>query len=261
MRAQELDRDSALPLYHQVKQLLLSRMRAEDLAPGARVPGDHELSRTLQVSRGVVRQALAELEDEGLIERVKGRGTFVAPPRTSEHLVARLTGLHAEMTARGSRVTSVVRRLEVVPADDHVAAELGLEVGAPVVVLERLRHVDGEPWVLTTTHLPADVVPGLVDEDFTEQSLHALLERRGVRLTHGRRGVEAVAASDGTAGLLGLAVGSPLLQLRSTTWSDDRPVEVFVALHRGDRTRFEVDLERDQSGAAVPAARTGERYA
>ena len=108
MRAQELDRDSSLPLYHQVKQLLLGRMRAEDLPPGARVPGDHELSRTLRVSRSVVRQALAELEDEGLVERVKGRGTFVAPPRTADHLVARLTGLHAEMAARGSRVTMTV---------------------------------------------------------------------------------------------------------------------------------------------------------
>ena len=258
MRAQELDRTSALPLYHQVKQLLLARVRAEDLLPGARVPGDHELSRALAVSRSVVRQALAELEAEGLVERVKGRGTFVTRPRTAEQLVARLTGLHEEMTTRGSRVTSVVRRLEVVPADDHVAGALALEVGTPVVVLERLRHVDDEPWVLTTTHLPVDVAPGLVDEDFSEQSLYALLEaRHGLRLTHGHRSVEAVAASEVTAALLGLRAGQPLLLLRSTSWSGDRPVEVFVALHRGDRSRFEVDLERDQAVAGVTAT-TGE---
>jgi len=252
VRAEDLDRASPLPLYHQVKQLLLARVRAEDLAPGSRVPGDHELCRALGVSRSVVRQALAELETEGVVERVKGRGTFVARPRTSEHLVARLTGLHEEMTARGSRVTSVVRRQEVVPADGHVAAALRLEAGAPVLVLERLRHVDGEPWVLTTTHLPADVAPDLVDEDFAEQSLYALLARHGVHLTHGRRSVEAVAATDETAGALAVRPGEPLLMLRSTSWSGDRPVEVFVALHRGDRSRFEVDLERESNpGAGV----------
>jgi GntR family transcriptional regulator len=260
VRAEQLDRASALPLYHQVKQLLLARMRAEDLEPGSRVPGDLQLCRSLRVSRSVVRQALAELESEGVVERVKGRGTFVARPRTTEHLVARLTGLHEDMTARGSRVTSVVRRQEVVPADGHVAAALHLEVGAPVLVLERLRHVDDEPWVLTTTHLPTAVVPGLVDEDFAEQSLYALLEARGVRLTHGRRSVEAVPATDETARLLALDPGDPLLLLRSTSWSGEQPVEVFVALHRGDRSRFEVDLERtpDRADAAAPAARTME---
>lgn len=241
----ELDRASTLPLYHQVKQLLLARVRADDLAPGARVPGDNELCRSLGVSRSVVRQALAELEVEGVVVRVKGRGTYVARPRTAEHLVARLTGLHEEMSARGVSVTSTVRRQEVVPADDVVAAALEVEVGTPVLALERLRHVGGEPWVLTTTHLPTDVAPDLAQEDFTEQSLYAVLESRyGVRLTHGRRSVEAVPASEEAARLLGVGLGDPLLRLRSTTWANDRPVESFVALHRGDRTRFEVDLER-----------------
>jgi len=243
--AKELDRGSTLPLYHQVKQILLAQVRAEDLAPGARVPGDNELCRSLGVSRSVVRQALAELETEGVVVRVKGRGTYVARPRTTEHLVARLTGLHEEMSARGVSVTSTVRRQEVVPADDVVAAALELEVGAPVLVLERLRHVAGEPWVLTTTHLPTDVAPELEHVDFTEQSLYGVLESRyGVRLTHGRRSVEAVPASEETARLLALRPGDPLLRLRSTTWAGERPVESFVALHRGDRTRFEVDLER-----------------
>jgi GntR family transcriptional regulator len=243
--ATELDRASTLPLYHQVKQLLLDRVRAEDLAPGARVPGDNELCRSLGVSRSVVRQALAELEVEGVVVRVKGRGTYVARPRTAEHLVARLTGLHEEMSARGVSVTSTVRRQEVVPADGVVAAALELETGTPVLVLERLRHVGGEPWVLTTTHLPTDVAPDLAAEDFTEQSLYGVLESRyGVRLTHGRRSVEAVPASEEAARLLQVRSGDPLLRLQSTTWADDRPVESFVALHRGDRTRFEVDLER-----------------
>ena len=245
MRADEVDRGSSLPLYHQVKQLLLAQVREERLMAGSRLPGDHELRQTLGVSRSVVRQALAELETEGVVERVKGRGTYVARLRTTEHLVGRLTGLHEEMAARGLRVTSLVRRQEVVPADGAIAATLEIEPGALVLVLERLRFVDGEPWVLTTTHLPMDVAAGLEDEDFSEASLYALLEsRRDVRLTHARRSVEAVEANDDTARTLGVSRGLPLLLLRSTSWAGTRPVEVFVAAHRGDRTRFEVELDR-----------------
>ena len=103
----------------------------------------------------------------------------------------------------------------------------------------------------------ADLAPGLEHEDFTEQSLYALLEtRHGVRLTRGRRSVEAVAATGDTARALAVETGEPLLLLRSTSWSGERPVEVFVALHRGDRSRFEVDLER---GTDVHAAAVGPR--
>ena len=245
-----IDRTSPLPFYHQLKQILLADLRERELAPGDRLPGDHDLCAAYDVSRTVVRQALSELETEGVIERVKGRGTFVAPEKTPEHLVQSLTGLYEDVAARGSHLRSEVRRLERVPADEQIAAQLELSTGAPVIVLERLRFVDDEPWVLATTYLPADVAPGLLDEDLTDQSLYALLEQRyGVVLTHGRRGVEAAVASDDLAGALAIAPGAPLLVLRSTSYGSTpdagpRPIEVFVAYHRGDRSRFEVTLQR-----------------
>ncbi len=240
-----IDRTSPLPYYHQLKQILLSDLREKDLAPGDRLPGDHELCATFDVSRTVVRQALAELETEGVIVRVKGRGTFVAPQKTSEHLVQSLTGLYEDVAARGSHLRSQVRRQEVVPADEQIATQLELEPGAPVVVVERLRFVDDEPWVLATTYLPDGVAPGLVDEDLSDQSLYALLEQRyDVRLTHGRRGVEAAVAGTALAADLAISPGDPVLVLRSTSYAGDRPVEMFVAYHRGDRSRFEVVLQR-----------------
>ena len=240
-----IDRTSPLPFYYQLKQILLTDLRERALAPGARLPGDHVLCAAYDVSRTVVRQALAELETEGVIERVKGRGTFVAQQKTSEHLVQSLTGLYEDVAARGAHLRSEVRRLEVVPADEQIATQLQLQLGAPVLVLERLRFVDAEPWVLVTTYLPYDIAPGLLDDDLTDQSLYALLETRyGVRLTHGRRGVEAAVASAALAKPLAVLPGDPLLVLRSTSYAGDRPVEVFVAYHRGDRSRFEVTLDR-----------------
>ncbi|HEY5820384.1 MAG TPA: GntR family transcriptional regulator [Propionibacteriaceae bacterium] len=243
-----IDRSSPLPFYHQLKQILLAELRERQLSPGDRLPGDHELCATYDVSRTVVRQALAELETEGVLVRLKGRGTFVAPEKTSEHLVQSLTGLYEDVAARGSHLRSQVRRLEVVPADEQVAAELEVQVGAPVIVVERLRFVDDEPWVLVTGYLPYDVAPGLVHEDLSDQSLYQLLENRyGVTVTHGRRAVEAAVAGDTLAASLGVAVGDPVLVLRSTALSGVRPVEMFVAYHRGDRSRFEVTLSRSRS--------------
>ena len=248
-----IDRTSPLPFYHQLKQILLTDLRVSNLAAGDRLPGDHELCDSFNVSRTVVRQALAELETEGVIVRVKGRGTFVAPQKTSEHLVQSLTGLYEDVAARGSHLRSEVRRQEVVPADQQIATGLGLPPGASVVVIERLRFVDDEPWVLVTTYLPLDVAPGLVDDDLTDQSLYALLEHRyKVHLTHGRRGVEAAAASDNLAAALHIKPGDPVLVLRSTSHSGERPVEMFVAYHRGDRSRFEVTLQRSRSIDAPP---------
>lgn len=241
-----INRRSLLPYYHQLKQLLLAEIRTQALLPGDRVPGDHKLCAAYGVSRTVVRQALAELESEGVIERVKGKGTFVAQPKTAEGMVQSLTGLFEDVAARGSHLRSRVLRQQVVPADDQVAGDLQLSAGDPVIVLERVRFVTDEPWAVTTTYLPERLAPGVVHEDLTDRSLYSILEEKyDVRLVHGRRSVEAALAGAALARNLGVTRGAALLVLRSVSFGvDDRPVEVFVAYHRADRTRFEVRLER-----------------
>jgi GntR family transcriptional regulator len=249
-----IDRSSLLPYYHQLKQLLVAEIARQGLTPGDRLPGDHDLCATYDVSRTVVRQALAELEAEGVVERQKGRGTFVAQPKTAEGLVQSLTGLYEDVAARGSHLRSKVLRLDVVPADEKVAADLQLSPGEPVIVLERLRYVDDEPWVLATTYLPQRLAPDLPDKDLSNQSLYAVLEGTyGVRLVRGKRSIEASVANAGLARSLGISRGAPVLVLSSLSVGEDgRPVETFVAYHRGDRSRFEVELTRSRGSVAPP---------
>ena len=254
-----IDRHSPLPFYQQLKEILTAEIKRERLEIGARIPGDHELCRRFGVSRTVVRQALAELEAEGEIERVKGRGTFVSTPKTAEGLVQSLSGLSEDVAARGSTLRSVVRSLALTPADAQVAADLEVELGHPVIELERVRFVDEVPWVLTTAHLRAERVPGLLEEDFARQSLYALLEGRyGIRMVHGRRMVEATLAGSAVARCLGISRGAPVLVLRSVSRdARDVPVERFVAYHRGDRSRFEVELTREAASARPLMVVTG----
>lgn len=241
-----LDRSSPLPLYHQLKERLVESFAREGFQPGDRLPGDFELCDRYDVSRTVVRQALADLEYDGVIERIKGKGTFLATPKVGEGLAQSLTGLYEDMAARGSNLVSVVRRLEVVPADAKLSAELEIGPFQPVILLERLRKVDGHPWAWSVTHVPFDLAPGLVDRDFTRESLYGVLENEfGIRLSHGHRSIEAAVAAKPIAELLEIPVGAPMLVLRSVSRdTTGRPIESFTAFHRGDRSRFEVDLSR-----------------
>ncbi len=249
-----IDKSSPAPYYRQLKDILRAEIAQRDLRPGDRLPGDHELCERYGVSRPVVRQALSELQYEGVLERVKGRGTFVAPPLTSQSLVQSLTGLFDDVAAMGRKLRSEVRTLKVSEAGADVAARLRRPAGTAVVEIERLRFVDDEPWVYTVSHVPAALAPDLVDQDLREQSLYGLLERRyGMRLTRSRRTVEAHSAGTSLAGDLGLPRNGAVLKLTAVSYgADNEPVETFVAYHRGDRSRFEGELERASGGRSVP---------
>ena len=201
----------------------------------------------------MIRQALRGLESEGLIVRHKGKGTFVAQPKIGESLFQELTGFFQDMTRRGHKPLSRVLRQQVIPASATVAAYLQLPPETPVVRLDRLRYVDNEPIVFVTTYLPHALCPGVVEADFVSQSLYELLEREyGIVITRGRRMLEAVIASEHEAQLLEIPEGSPLISLDSVSYLEDgTPIEYYHALHRGDRSMFEVELIRTAEDAPL----------
>lgn len=248
-----IDRRSYIPLYVQVKDALKDLIEGGGVAAGEQLPGEPELCRIFDVSRTVVRQALRDLELQGLILREKGKGTFVAEPKLPEGLFQELTGFYEDMAGKGRPPVSQMLKQEVMPASPKIAGFLKLRQGVEVVHIDRLRFVDGEPLVLVATYLPAARCPGLERVDFTERSLYEYLESAyGLVIARGRRVLEAVPASEYEAGLLGVKKGAPLILLDSVSYlADGTPIEYYHALHRGDRSRFEVELLR---GVAIAAA-------
>ncbi|WP_329138307.1 GntR family transcriptional regulator [Streptomyces sp. NBC_01476] len=248
--ARGIDRDSAVPFYHQLKQLIVKDIAARGLEPGDRLPGDFQLCERYGVSRTVVRQALQGLEREGAVVREKGRGTFVADRKSSEGFGHAMIGLFEEdVRGRNGEQTIAVRRLETVPANAAVAADLRVPLGADIVEVERLRMVNGEPWALTVTQLPLFVGKFLLGEDLSDVSLYGLLERKyGVRFATGRRSIEASPATEAMAEALGIRPGAALLVLRTLAFDEDGvPLERFAGFHRGDLSRFMVDVHRQDS--------------
>jgi GntR family transcriptional regulator len=260
MNTSVIDRRSPMPMYHQLKHRIIDDIARLGLRPGDVLPGEHRLCEQFGVSRTVVRQALLQLEHQGVIERVKGKGTFVAHQKTPESLVHTLAGLFEEVAARGGHVHSKVRRQEVVPADDEVADALRIAPGAPVVIIERLRHIDGEPWSWTTTFLPHDIGALVLGDDLSDQSLYALLATHSIRAVRGIRSAEAASADKEEAALLQVRTGQAMLVLRSVSYDEnDRPIEFFIAHHRGDRSRFEFQLTASHGAGTASLRHTGGR--
>ena len=186
------------------------------------------------------------MENKGLIVKRKGKGSFVARPKIHESLIHKLTGFYQDMVERGFTPVTQVLHHDVEPAKPKVAGRLGLEPGTPVFNIERLRSVNDEPINLVRTFLPHALCPGLSDVDLSNHSLYAVLEDEfGLVLSHGQRAIEAVIADEREACLLGIERGAPLIYLESVTYlQDGTPIEYYQALHRGDRSRFEVSLLR-----------------
>jgi len=133
----------------------------------------------------------------------------------------------------GKQIAKFLKRLKLKPEE-------------PVIKIKRLRFIISEPIALVTTYLPYKICPSLLGEDLTNQSLYGVLEGKyNLKIAHGRRSLEAVAADKQTAALLGVKVGTPLMLLNSISYlKDGRPIEYFSALHRGDRSKFVVSLIR-----------------
>jgi GntR family transcriptional regulator len=245
-----MDRSSPVPLHHQLKLILAAMVHTGALAPGDPLPGELRLCNQYGISRTVVRQALLQLEFEGLVERIRGRGTFVASPRTAQGLVQSLSGQFEDLATRGVHLRSSVRRLELVPAPAKVAGALDIDEGDEVVLLERLRFVQDEPWALAMTYLPAEALLWLREADLVDGSLYAAMEEHGIRPVHGHRTIQAREAGKSLTGDLGIRRGAAILLLTSVGFDhQERRVEYFEAYHRGDRAIFEVDLVR--SGAVL----------
>lgn len=243
-----IDRRSVVPFYSQLKSLMLADIAARGLEPGDRLPTERELCDTYDISRTVVRQTLQELENEGVIRRDKGRGTFLEDRRSSRGFGGALVGTFEDIQSEEGHQHSRVVRRGIVAAPSRVAEDLEIDEGDDVVEIERIREVGGIPWAFTRTHLPLDIGRPLLGVPLEDVSLFGILEREfGVRFERARRSFVAEQASQQVADALDVAVGSPILVMRSTSFdADGRPIERFAGFHRGDLSRLDVEVQHNQ---------------
>ena len=225
---------NALPAYQRIQSVIRKRIDSGQLQPGDPVPSERDLAKTHQVSLMTARHALAFLEREGVVERRRGIGTFVAQPKIHFN---KLMSYTEQMAARTLTAAAKVLFAKIVDNENEAAARLSLPPNSRIIKLERLRHASGEAFALETCYLSAAEFPGLLDAPIARESLFGILERDyKVELGYADEEVDATAADPRIAELLAIPRREPLLRIRQIIYSTKGKAIMYVlGFYRSDR--------------------------
>lgn len=237
-----IDRASPVPFYFQLAQLLEEEIVTGRWEPGTRIPSEAELGSSYGLSRTTVRQALARLEQEGLLSREKGRGTFVSSSRLRSWLIQSTEGFfHGELLRTGQAVTSRVLSLKRVPLPQWACDALALPTGAEGVVVERVRSIDGLVALYVINYLPDFAAEAVLGLDPNESLYQRLADHGGISVVGGNRSLEAVTAGPRLAELLEVDAGAALAYIESVSCeATGRQVDCYRAWLRTDRMRIDI---------------------
>ncbi len=222
------------PAYQRIRSVIWKRIEAGQLKPGDVVDSERELAKIHRVSLMTARHALTSLEREGVVERRRGSGTFVAPPKIHFN---KLMSYSEQMASRGLVAGSELLCNKIIDYEPEIAARLAITPNHRLVKVERLRHAANEPFALEVCYLSAEEFGGLVSAPLGRGSLFSILERDfGVELAHADEEVDATAADSRIAELLGVPRGTPLLRIRQVIYSTKGKATIYVlGFYRSDR--------------------------
>lgn len=236
---------SPTPLYAQIKEILRSRILDGSYQPHQQMPSESEMMTTFNVSRITVRQALNDLQNEGLIFRMHGKGTFVSKPKAFQDL-GRLQGFGEAMRQMGYETFARVVSIRTVAPTAQVQERLQLPKRARVTELQRLRFLNREPISLDITYLPTSLGSRLAREDLATRDVFVILENDyGLSLGHADLQIGSTLADEHLAGQLRVEEGSPVLVIERTTHtSDGVPIDYEHLYYRGDAFQYRVRVDR-----------------
>ena len=239
-----VNRDSPIPLHHQVRSYLLGCIERGELLPGQQLLQEREYAARFAISLAPVRQAMLDLVKEGYLYRVPGRGTFVREQKVEEK-ISILSSFSESMRAKGLSAVLRVVELRVGKIPPAIMAMLETE-DQQFVFLQRAALIEGKAIALLSSYLPARLVPGLETLDFNGRSLYSTLEERyGIVLARAESTIEVVRCRGTQSTILGIPAGTPLLQVEGKTYDvRDQFIEFSQVLYRADRFRFTIESFR-----------------
>jgi GntR family transcriptional regulator len=242
------------PAAEDVRRRLLDQISRGSIRPGERLGAERDLALDLGVSRSTIRQALGALESTGVVRRVPGRGggTFVRRQKIERDL-SRIVGVPALLQAQGMTAGSRIVSTGLAVADDETTSALGLDPGAYVVDVVRIRLADGTPISLEHVRLPADLFPGLLDLPLGGSLYELLQEHFGTTPGQAVEHIEVLPSGEDEASILGVAEGAPLLSITRTTQdASGVAFEYSSDLFRADRTVITVWTPATRRDATDP---------
>lgn len=242
-----LDRNSYKPLYLQLAQQITACINKGELKSGDRIPSELDLAKELNISRMTVRLAMDELLGHGIVYREQGRGTYIAEPQMKG--VRGFSSFTEDMTDRGLATSTRVLENKKTIVSRAVMIEMGLREPREVVQIKRLRFVEGIPWALQATTLPADSVPGLENEDLSQSLFKILREKYQIHPAWTDAKVHARITDEKESALLELPVGSPVLVVHGITYTDSfELVEVVHTVYNAEEVSLYMGRQKVSRG-------------
>ena len=241
-------KDQSIPLYYQLETILREKIKSGEYGPGDSFPTEDQLVQSYRLSRITVRKALSALEKDGLIERKRGKGSFVTE-RQGHLEPMKLTGMIEDIIAMGVRTKTKIVNFDLVHPPRKVMEQLKLGEDQKALRIERIRTIRGLPISYTLSYIPSDLGEKISIRDLTTRPLLNVLEKEcRVRIGRGIQVIEATVADSRIASLLDVMTGAPLLKIERTVFdTKERPVEYLTILYRSDRYHYTVELIRKKT--------------
>lgn len=239
--------DSDVPLYYQIISVIKRNLAAGMIKPGDMLPSETAFCETYNISRTTIRQAIGELEAEGLVVRRRGKGTFISEPKMKRKMQD-IYSFSKEMRSMGLVPSSRVLGFEVIEAEKNLADNMGLKAPkTKVFKIVRIRLANDEPLLLETTYVPYDIYPQLSRDRLESESLYSIITGvAGIIPASAEESYETILIDKSIAELLKCKANSCGFFVERKAWSQaDEVYELTQSIIRGDRTKFVVRLSNN----------------
>lgn len=236
-----LDKNSLIPLYVQLENLLLEMIESGELKVGDIIPSENELSKNYSVSRMTAKKAIDSLTIKGLVERVKGKGTFILGKEKKIELpLNRLRGFTQKVKEIGLNPKNIVPVLEKRKADKNIANLLGIREEDEVWYMERIRQIDDIPAVFEQSYISVSLLPNLTKEDLLNSKFE-YVKAQGLEISDSDREISAEIPNDYVASALHLKRNEPILLAECITYlKDERVLEYSTIFYNQKKYRFKL---------------------
>lgn len=241
----QLNKNSLVPLHEQLRKCLQDAITTGKLKEKTKMPTEEELCTRFDVSRPVVRQAYNRLIQDGYVERMRGRGTFVRSTNFRNRFIDKQVRFADEMSACNRPYRTKMLRQEWIDYTPELFSKMELDQKDRCFHITRIRYVDEKPYVLVENYVPESLCPGLERYNFEEDSLYDTLKSvYGESVLSAHRTIKAKTADEEFARLFGVPLGSPVLYVQNVSFDQmGRPVDYSKEYLDGGCQKIEFDVE------------------
>lgn len=241
---QNMNKESRIPLYYQLMDIIIEMIEEGNLDPDDKLPSERELCEKYSISRSTVRQAIQELEKDGYVYRIQGKGTFVSQEKFKQDLLE-FYSFTEEMKKLGEKPSSKVLDFDIIDCNEKIAKKMKLKSGAKLYRFTRLRLADDHPMMLETSYVPYSRFPGLSKKQLEQQAMYDIFKKDyGVSFSYAEEIFQSVRTRDKEAELLNYSSDLPSMMIERITYEKNTVIEYTKGIARGDRFKYHVLLEK-----------------